>query len=80
MIYKVEFDSGTTKSELEACRTDKRIFIHVAQGYELKGNMKFTTFINFSLDERDCEELIKALKLSLADLIEIKNKGIVPLR
>lgn len=73
MIYKVEVE-GQTYIEAETCFIDKIINIHIAQGHEEKGDIKYTHFTNFSLNKRQCEELIKSLQLSLTDLISYEVK------
>jgi len=74
MIYKVEV-GDLTYTQAETCLIDKIINIHIAQGYEEKGDIKYTHFTNFSLTKRQCEELIKSLQLSLTDLISYENES-----
>jgi hypothetical protein len=75
MIYKVEV-GDQTYTEAETCFIEKIINMHIAQGHEENGDIKYTHFINFSLNKRECEELIKSLQMSLTDLIDYSAMSI----
>lgn len=65
MIYKVEV-GDSTYTEVEVRNSE--LVMHVAQGYEENGGVKYVSFMNFSLSARECEDLIKSLTLGLSDM------------
>lgn len=67
MIYKVEVGDFTTV-EIEADVERGVAYAHIQQGYEEGGTIKYTKYLNFSLHKKQCEDLIKSLRLVLIDI------------
>ena len=68
MIYKME--GNCQMVEVEECAFDKHILVHIGDGFEEYGNVKYTSFINLELSRNKCEELIKCLQYALKDYDE----------
>jgi len=67
MIYKTELRDCSI-SEVEYNKPDKLIFVHISQGYRTKNNeIIFGHYMNFSLEESHCKDLIKSLQLALEE-------------
>lgn len=67
MIYKVEVGDFTTV-EIEVDAERGVAYAHIQQGYEEGGTTKYTKYMNFSLCRKQCEDLIKSLRLGLIDI------------